>query len=141
MKSKIVVFGFVLVSVFAVAQSSSNQADKKSSDDKQAREASTGKATGKMAQDKAEANSESLKTVSDVKTTGKTKPMASDDWQAKKVATGDVNGDGKTDATAASSSDVKAPRDIATGQASGKRQHQPVSLKKEDEQKPASDKK
>ena len=141
MKTKILVVGFALLSAFAVAQSSSTQADKKSSDDKQAREASTGKATGKMAQDKAEANSESLKIVSNVKTTGKAKTTASDDWQAKKVAAGDVNGDGKADATAASSSDVKAPRDIATGQASGKRQHQPVSLKKEDEQKPASDNK
>jgi len=57
------------------------------------------------------------------------------------VAVADVNGDGKADAAASSSSDVKSPRDIASGQASGKRQHQPVSLKKEDEQKPPSEKK
>ena|SRR5258707_230410 len=97
-----------------------------------------------MTPEKVEAGSESLKTASEVSTgkaTGKAKTSASDDWQAQRVAAGDVNGDGKADAAASSNSDVKSPRDAASGQASGKRQHQPVSLKKEDEQKPPSEKK
>jgi hypothetical protein len=139
MKSKILVLGFALISVFAVAQSS-NKTDsaKKSSDTKQSPAAAVQPAV-KMTPDKMEAGSESIKKVADVST--KAKPSAADDWQAKQAATGTTNGDGKADATASSSSDVKAPRDIATGQASGKRQHQPVSLKKEDEQKPLSEKK
>jgi len=145
MKSKIVVLGFVLVSVFAVAQSSNKTVSaNKSSDTKQAPAAAAGQASVKMTPEKVEAGSESLKTASEVSTgkaTGKAKTSASDDWQTQRVAAGDVNGDGKADAAASSSSDVKSPRDAASGQASGKRQHQPVSLKKEDEQKPPSEKK
>jgi hypothetical protein len=40
-----------------------------------------------------------------------------------------VNGDGKAD-VAASGSGVKTPRDLATGQASGKRQHNPITIQK-----------
>ncbi|HUM05999.1 MAG TPA: hypothetical protein VLT90_11110 [Terriglobales bacterium] len=46
------------------------------------------------------------------------------------VATGDVDADGTADKTAASGS-VKSPRDAATGQASGKRQHEPVKVVKD----------
>src|SRR5882724_820501 len=146
MKSKIVVLGFALISVFVVAQSG-NKTDsaKKSSDNKQAPAAAPSQASVKMTPENVEAGAESLQTASEVSTGkatgGITKTSASDDWQAKQVATGDVNGDGKANAAASSSSDVKSPRDIASGQASGKRQHQPVSLKKEDEQKPPSEKK
>jgi hypothetical protein len=81
------------------------------------------------------------------KATGKT--SAHDDWHAAaktttdanhdgatasgqvRVAAGDVTGDGKADVSASSNSDVKGPRDLATGQASGKRQHQPVTPTKE----------
>jgi len=81
------------------------------------------------------------------KATGKT--SAHDDWHAAaktitganhdgatangqvRVAAGDVTGDGKADLSATSNSDVKSPRDLATGQASGKRQHQPVTTTKE----------
>ena len=63
-----------------------------------------------------------------------------------RVATGDVNGDGRADVTATtpttnngqnsnainnSHSNIKQPRDLATGQASGKRQHEPVTIRKE----------
>ena len=54
------------------------------------------------------------------------------------VAVGDVNGDGKADVTTpnnagpskgqnppADKAKVQSPRDVATGQASGKRQHEP----------------
>ena len=56
------------------------------------------------------------------------------------MAKGDVNGDGAPDVaasknsahateaiTATSPSKVQNPRDVATGQASGKRQHQPLT--------------
>jgi hypothetical protein len=46
-----------------------------------------------------------------------------------RVATGDVNGDGKADKTAGQSS-VQSPRDSSTGMASGKRQYQPVIIRK-----------
>ena len=78
------------------------------------------------------------------------KTTAQDNWQApaktpasqtsdgstnqwpSKVATGDVNGDGKADVTLSNgSSNVTKPRDLATGQASGKRQHEPVTIQKE----------
>ena len=62
-----------------------------------------------------------------------------------RVATGDVDGDGRADVTAVknsghateknavlhSSSSVQSPRDAASGQASGKRQHKPVTVTKE----------
>src|SRR5258708_9807040 len=91
-----------------------------------------------------------------------TNKSARDDWQTptaktsqpkitenkKAVAAGDVNGDGKADVAApkatvqnpaaSSRSDVKSPRDMATGQSTGKRQHEPaVSPAKETEAKPA----
>jgi len=102
----------------------------------------------------------SNKVVPTVQRSGKT---ANDDWQATsaktdsklangqvRVATGDVNGDGMTDATAknsghateaitpaAASSNVTQPRDAASGQMSGKRQHQPVTVTKVSDAKPA----
>src|SRR5882724_478682 len=90
MKSKIVVFGFVLVSVFAVAQSSNKTVSaNKSNDTKQAPAAAAGQASVKMTPEKVEAGSESLKTASEVSTgkaTGKAKTSASDDWHAHRVA-------------------------------------------------------
>jgi hypothetical protein len=56
--------------------------------------------------------------------------------QSTQVAAGDVDGDGKAD-KAATSSTVQSPRDAATGQASGKRQYQPVIIRKR-EQAPAA---
>ncbi len=49
------------------------------------------------------------------------------------VAVGDVNGDGVPDAVAtkAGSSKDQASHDAATGQASGKRQHEPITIVKE----------
>jgi hypothetical protein len=78
------------------------------------------------------------------------KTSAQDDWQTpaktqttqtsdgstnqwpSKVATGDVNGDGHADAAINNShSNVKNSKDLATGQASEKRQHNPVTFQKE----------
>ena len=70
--------------------------------------------------------------------------------QTTQVSAGDVNGDGMPDKAAASPSNasgqnavintshsnIKSPRDLATGQASGKRQHQPISLTKTSEATP-----
>ena len=66
-----------------------------------------------------------------------------------RVAVGDVNGDGVADATAknsghatekltsaTASSNVTQPRDAASGQASGKRQHEPATATKESDAKP-----
>jgi hypothetical protein len=92
--------------------------------------------------------------------TGKGGKTANDDWTTSAAAktdgsnngqatthvpTGDVNGDGRADLTAtkssgtattkdaatASNSSAKSPKDAASGQATGKRQHEPVTVKKE----------
>jgi FG-GAP repeat protein len=93
----------------------------------------------------------SAPSVSEVVVTkpGDRKTTAQDDWQTpaktqapqtsdgstnqwpSKVATGDVNGDGKADVTLSNGSNVTKSRDLATGQASGKRQHEPVTVQKE----------
>jgi hypothetical protein len=151
MKSKILVVGFALASVFAVAQSNNSQADpakKSSSDVKQPVDVNTGRV--KTAMQKAEAPADASKATAREASTG----MAT--GKVQRVATADVNGDGKADvapgsnpnsqstpsnATAtpanATSSDVKSPRDLATGQASGKRQYQPVIIRKAVDDTPA----
>ena len=81
---------------------------------------------------------------------GDRKTTAQDDWQTpaktqatqtsdgstnqwpSRVATGDVNGDGKADVAINNShSNVKDTKDVSTGQATGKRQHEPLTIKKE----------
>jgi hypothetical protein len=86
--------------------------------------------------------------------TATTKPVSmNSDTKAKThVATGDVNGDGTTDATAGknsahateaasattstAASKDQHPRDAASGQASGKRQHQPMTVNKANDKSP-----
>jgi hypothetical protein len=82
--------------------------------------------------------------------TNAAKTNGSKNGQPTRVATGDVNGDGRPDLTAtkssgsattggattktaapAASSSAPSPRDAASGQASGKRQHEPVTVHKE----------
>ena len=155
MKKPILVVAVAGLSVLAVAQADKKTDAKQSDSTVSAREASSGMATGKTATydvkkaegakqaapqssgkvtpDKMEAGSESLKKV-DVSSTKPTNKSAQDDWQAKQAATGNANGDGKTQ--------VSAPRDAATGMASGKRQHQPLLVNKdEDQQQPEQPKK
>lgn len=52
--------------------------------------------------------------------------------QQARVATGDVSGDGKADAAINTShSNIKNTKDTASGQMTGKRQHQPLTVTKE----------
>ena len=133
MRSKILVVAFALISAFAVAQSSTNKTDAAASTD-----AKQGQAKLKVTPDKMEAGSENIKkTSTPVKGTG-SQPMANDDWNQQRNAA--PNSSGTANTTTAGSSEVKAPRDVSTGQASGKRQHSPVTLKTDDQQKPATDK-
>jgi hypothetical protein len=148
MKHKVLVVGFALASVFAVAQSSNSQANpvkKSNSDVKQPVDANTGRV--KAAMQKSEAEPEASKTTAREASTG----MAT--GKTQRVATGDVNGDGKADVAAttnsnsqstpsnATQSDVKSPRDLATGQSSGKRQYQPVTIRKAVDTPPEGNKK
>jgi hypothetical protein len=85
------------------------------------------------------------------KATGKA--VAHDDWQAPaaktsngalvgssgqtRVAAGDVNGDGKADAAINNShSNIKNSKDAATGQASGKRVHDDITITKHSDAAP-----
>ena len=167
--NKILLVGFVCVSLGAFAQSSADQGqtpNAKTPDAKTVvapRDAASGQASGKRVHTpltiKPDASASDQATG---KPAGKT---AMDDWSAPaaaktnvsnngqpstRVAAADVNGDGKADltathssgtattgsatvkpATATSSSGIQSPRDVASGQASGKRQHQPVTVRKE----------
>lgn len=143
MKKRILVAGFAMLSLFAAAQSQSkgtNDAPAPASEVKAPRDHATGQASGQKnivhrdlaARDAATGHA-----------SGKVTPH--DDWQTKNavstgstatvkpVAAADVDGDGQTDKTEAEQSNahVQSPRDVATGQASGKRQHKPISVQKE----------
>ncbi len=143
---------FACLSAAAVAQSEQNK-DKAPVQDQSA--AASGQTAGKRMHKPLTISNEaaSVKTAPTVQG-GKT---ANDDWQATaaksndpkpgngqtRVAVGDVNGDGVADATArnsghatetltpaVASSNVTQPRDAASGQSSGKRQHQPLTVTK-----------
>jgi hypothetical protein len=103
-----------------------------------ARDVATGRATGKTAaqDDWHQQNAVSNGTPAGVKPVS----SSSNTKAQSRVATGDVNGDGASDVaasrnsghateaiTATSPSKIQNPRDVATGQASGKRQHPPVT--------------
>jgi len=123
MKNKIMVVGFALVSVLVVAQSNNTDPAKKTNTDtKQSTDAQTDRTKSAMAKAEAEAQSAAkAREASSGMATGKrTAETPKSDSRGVKVATGEVNGDGKT---APATQEVKAPRDAATGQASGKRQH------------------
>ena len=157
--NKILLVGFVCLSLGAFAQTSAGQGQTSNGNTDAAKDTASGALSGKrmhkplaVQQNGATGDSAAGKTNG-----GKS---ATDDWTARsaaknngsnigqaspRVATGDVNGDGRADLTATknsghateknavlnSSSSVQSPRDAASGQASGKRQHQPVTIKKE----------
>ncbi len=149
MKSKILVLGFACLSLVAVAQTNEKQSKEKQNQAaaavKSPRDVATGQASGKVALEQKGVVHRDLaaRDAQSGKATGK--KMAQDDWHQQRVAVGDVNGDGKADVTASSSaqgsgqnaavntshSNIKNQRDMATGQASGKRQHQPLTVSKE----------
>ena len=182
MKSKILVVGFACLSLSAVAQSNGSQNQSSSpSQVKAPRDIATGQASGKrMHKPLVFKQDATAREAASGKATGKT--MAHDDWQApaakssdpkvqnvstgdvnqdgaadrsktapsstgqSRVATGDVNGDGRADRAASnnsghaagqnaaintSHSNIKNSRDTATGQASGKRMHSGVTITKE----------
>jgi hypothetical protein len=148
MKSKILVLGFACLSLVALGQSNEKEKAAASAQVKAPRDTASGQASGKAASEQKGVVHRDL-AARDAQTgqaTGKTtgKTSAQDDWHQQRVAVGDVNGDGKADVTAngsahasgnavinTSHSNIKSPRDIATGQATGKRQHQPITIRKE----------
>lgn len=101
----------------------------------EAREQQSPKATGKTAQDDWTAPAARVAT-GDVNGDGKADVAAAASSSSssngqRRVAAGDVNGDGRADVTAnASHSNIKNGRDTASGQMSGKRQHDPVVVTK-----------
>ncbi len=148
MKSKILVLGFACLSLVAVAQSNEKQSKEKQNQPaaavKSPRDIATGQASGRAMSDQKVVHRDlAARDAQSGKATGK--KMAQDDWHQQRVAVGDVNGDGKADVTANGSahasgqnavinnshSNIKNQRDMATGQASGKRQHQPLTVSKE----------
>jgi hypothetical protein len=161
---KILLVGFVCVSLGAFAQSSADQGqtpNAKTPDAKTVvapRDAASGQASGKRMHKPITIKPDA--SVADQATGKPAGKTAMDDWSAPaaaktngsnngqpstRVAAADVNGDGKADLTATkssgtatvkpaattSTSSVQSPRDVASGQASGKRQHQPVTVRKE----------
>lgn len=163
MKKILIAGALVCLSVGAMAQSDQNK-EKAPAQGQAAspKDTASGQASGKrmhkpLLVTSDDSSSRLLPTVN------KSKPEASDDWQAKSaksdpnggkgqthVAAGDVNGDGVADANAKNSghatetlksatvsSSVTQPRDVATGQMSGKRQHQPVAAATDSDAKAA----
>jgi FG-GAP repeat len=152
---KILIAGFACWSVLAVAQTSGSKDQAASAaqrKDQHPKEVASGHASGRVApmnnglegkmSSGQPAITDNRKTASATEQNG--------NGQAR-VATGDLNGDGHADVTAAASpskptgsqavlsdpaarEQVKAPRDLATGQASGKRQYQPVVIMKVQDQ-------
>lgn len=152
MNNKILIAASIGLSLFAAAQSQTDTQKPKTStaQTQTAREAASGQPSGK----KSAQDDWSQKTAVSTTNKANTKPVSvNSDTKAKtRVATGDVNGDGAADATAgknsahatesfsstnsAASSKDQHPRDVATGQASGKRQHQPMTVHKADDKTP-----
>jgi hypothetical protein len=165
MSNKILIVGALAVmSAVAVAQSDQSKDKARAQEQSVApRDAASGQATGKRVHNPMTVTKGgSARETDPGKATGK--PMASDDWQTSaakttqpkivenksQVAVGEINGDGKADLAApnkpgqatvqntsgsSASSDVKSPRDVATGQSTGRRQHEPTTATKDSETK------
>jgi len=88
------------------------------------RDAQSGQASGKIAAMKP---TSAQPAITDNKKT--TSPKGQDGSGQTRIAAGDLNGDGKADAT--TQPGVTSPKDSSTGMATGKRQHQPISVTKE----------
>ncbi len=164
--NKLLLVGFVCLSLGAFAQTSAGQGQTSNGNTDAAKDTASGAVSGKRMH-KPLAVQQNGATGDSTAGTIHGGKSATDDWTARSaakssgssngsnngsnngqasahVATGDVNGDGKADLTPAknsghateknavlnSSSSVQSPRDAATGQASGKRQHDPVVVRK-----------
>jgi hypothetical protein len=144
MKNKVLVVGLACVSAVAVAQQSQQKpaAKPQAQQVTTAREAGSGMATGRRMNQKAEGNANAnsqvqAREVATGKATGR-------------VATGDVDGDGADSRNSAHATEVvevsgkdasqhtvKSPRDAASGLASGRRMHKPVTMAKPADQNAA----
>jgi osmotically-inducible protein OsmY len=134
MNRKILIAALACVSLVAGAQSSSTSKQlSKGSKAVAPRDMASGQASGKAAQKSGGTKDReaSQPSVSEGVATapGNGKP---------RVATGDVNGDGRADVTATTGQSKggnngvsNSKRDVASGQSSGKRQHNPVTIHKE----------
>jgi hypothetical protein len=125
MNHKILIAAFAGLSLVAAAQSTTDKQKTKTS--------TTQTASKDAAKDQRLGN----KSAQDDWQQTAAKPASGSNTKPTHVAIGDVNGDGRMDvavsnnsASPAGSSQAQAPRDAATGKASGKRQHQPVTIMK-----------
>jgi len=114
MTKKILIAGFACLSLMVMAQASGSKDQAASvSKDQHPKEVASGQASGK--------------TVAPMKLTS-AQPTITDNNKTASKPAGSPAVLNSTDAAA--SEQVKAPRDLATGQASGKRQYQPVIIRK-----------
>jgi hypothetical protein len=149
--NKILLVGFVCVSLGAFAQSSADQSQTPQGQTPNAKTAAapqdtaTGQTAGKRMHKPVEMQKEAGAGAQATETKGG--KTANDDWTTSAatktngsnngqpsthVATGDVNGDGRADLTATKNSGgAPSPKDAASAQTTGKRQHEPVRVKKE----------
>jgi len=161
MSNRILIVGaLACLSAVAVAQSDQNNKAPVQGQTANTPDSASGQTAGKRMHKPMvmSTDASSKPAASTLGTGGKT---ANDDWTTAaksdpktgngqtRVATGDVNGDGMPDATAknsghateaitpaAASSNATQPRDVASGQTSGKRQHEPVAVTKASDAKP-----
>jgi len=146
--NKILLVGLVCLSMGAFAQSNAQQSQTGNEKSVAApRDAASGQASGKRMHKPMLVHRDlAARDQATGQASGKTATSSSNSaGSTTQVATGDVDGDGKADVTTVknsghatekdavlhSSSSVQSPRDAATGQASGKRQHKPITVTKE----------
>jgi hypothetical protein len=152
MNNKILIAASIGLSLFAAAQSQTDKQQSKPSttQTQSPRDLASGQASGRSVDQQTRNGVVIHRDVAarDVATGQSSgKKTAQDDWHQQnaasaRVAKGDVNGDGASNVAASknsahateaaagttSSPRVQAPRDAATGHASGKRQHQPLTV-------------
>ena len=126
MNHKILIAAFAGLSLVAAAQSTTNKQKTKTS------------TTQTPSKDAAKDQRSGNKTAHDDWQQTAAKPASGSNTKPAPVAIGDVNGDGRMDvaasnnsAPATGSSKDHASRDAASGQATGRRQHQPITITKE----------
>jgi hypothetical protein len=129
MRTKILLAGLACLSVVAVAQQS-NRETKPSSKAGQVmvRESPTKASTG-LRESPTKASTGALR-----ESPSKSPLKAADvdgDGKADRNIGSQSSGSGAGVAINNSHSNIKSPRDVATGQASGKRQHEPITIQKE----------